>query len=142
MARKDSKKSTTVAFKIEEELAEFLDALPNKSEYIRRAIIAQFGMTCPLCTGSGTVARGLHTHYKPVIQEHSNRPCERCKTPERVPLSLDGVDPADVHRVEQFYKGGPLYCAACYAEVPKCDDCGWHIPTEEIPKHFRSVHAS
>src|SRR5205814_7889962 len=79
MARKEAKsqKSQIVACKVEEELAEFLDKLPNKSEFIRKAILAQFGMTCPLCTGSGVVARGIHDHFRPVIAEHSTRPCEK-----------------------------------------------------------------
>ena len=78
MARKDAKaqKSQIVAFKVEEELAKFLDNLPNKSEFIRKAILAQFRMTCPLCTGSGVVPRGIHDHYKHVLADHDTRPCE------------------------------------------------------------------
>lgn len=62
MARKSPKtqntrKSQIVAFKVEDDLARFLDDLPNKSEFIRRAILAQFGMNCPLCTGTGVVPR-------------------------------------------------------------------------------------
>src|SRR6476469_5136244 len=58
MARKDSKaqKSQIVAFKVEEELAKFLDNLPNKSEFIRKAILAQFGMTCPLTADAAPAA--------------------------------------------------------------------------------------
>lgn len=63
MAKKEAKtqKSQIVAFKVEEDLADFLDKLPNKSEFIRKAILAQFGMTCPLCTGSGVVPRHPRT---------------------------------------------------------------------------------
>jgi hypothetical protein len=25
--------------------------------------------------------------------------------------------------------------------VPECDDCGWHIPHEEVADHIRKVHA-
>ena len=90
MARKSLKPSKTqkkqiVAFKVEDDLAEFLDTLPNKSEFIRKAILAQFGMTCPLCTGTGVVDKGIHDHYEPVIAEHNTRPCEKCKTRGRVP---------------------------------------------------------
>ena len=56
MARKTEKdkkpgKSQIVAFKVEDELADFLDKLPNKSEFIRKAIAAQLGVACPLCRG-------------------------------------------------------------------------------------------
>ena len=59
MARK-AQKTKIVAFKVEEDLAEFLDKLNNKSDFIRKAILAQFSMACPLCAGSGVVARGIH----------------------------------------------------------------------------------
>ncbi len=149
MARKISKPKTTsgktgkteiVAFKVEEELADFLNNLPNKSEFIRRAIVAQCGMTCPLCTGSGVVPRGLHTHYKPIITEQNTRPCERCQELQSFPLNLEGVPAEDMRRLEQFFRGGPLYCADCFPEVPSCDDCGWHIPHEAAADHMRKVH--
>ena len=143
MARKETKpqKSQIVAFKVEEELAEFLDKLPNKSEFIRRAILAQFGMTCPLCTGSGVVPRGIHDHYKPVIAAENHRPCEKCKSGVPIPLSADGVSAVDRKRIEQFLHGGPLYCARCYPTVTSCDDCGWHVSTEKMVEHFKKVHS-
>ena len=73
MAQKAGK-SKIVAFKVEEDLANFLDKLKNKSEFIRKAILAQFGMSCPLCAGSGVVPRGVHNHFKPVIAAHSEPP--------------------------------------------------------------------
>ncbi|MBX9579847.1 MAG: hypothetical protein K2X87_06020 [Gemmataceae bacterium] len=142
MARKDPKaqKSQIVAFKVEEELAAFLDNLPNKSEFIRKAILAQFGMTCPLCTGSGVVPRGVHDHYKPVIAERNARPCEKCKAAVPFPTSVEAVPPADKKRLEQFLHGGPLYCPKCYPTIPPCDDCGWHVAMERVAEHFKKVH--
>src|ERR1700761_7590265 len=100
--KEKTEKSQIVAFKVDEDLANFLDKLPNKSEFIRRAILAQFNMTCPLCTGSGVVPSGLHHHFEHVIEHHSTRPCEKCKTPVAFPLSAAGLMPADKARVEQF----------------------------------------
>lgn len=139
MARK-APKTEIVAFKVEEDLAEFLNKLPNKSDFIRKAIIAQFGMACPLCSGSGVVARGLHLHYKPVIADHNTRACDKCETPLTLPLSLEAVSTEDRPRIEQFFHGGPLYCANCYPKVPPCDDCGWHIPMEDAANHVRHAH--
>ena len=138
MARKASK-SQIVAFKVEEELAEFLDKLPNKSEFIRKAILAQFGMTCPLCVGSGVVLRGLHHHYKPIIAANNTRPCDKCKAAVTIPVPGDSPA-ADKKRFEQFLHGGPLYCAKCYPTVPSCDDCGWHVAMEKVAEHFKKVH--
>ncbi|MGZ3420588.1 MAG: hypothetical protein ACXWUG_20745 [Polyangiales bacterium] len=41
------------AFKADEDLAKLLDSLPNRSEFIRLAVLARFGLTCPTCNGSG-----------------------------------------------------------------------------------------
>ena len=139
MARKPAK-SKIVAFKVEEELADFLDNLPNKSDFIRKAILAQFGMTCPLCTGSGVVARGIHDHYKPLITSQNKRPCDKCKAEVSFPPTADGSTGLDRKRYEQFLRGGPLYCAKCYPTVPACDDCGWHVPMERVAEHFKQVH--
>lgn len=140
MARK-SPKSKIVAFKVEEELADFLDNLPNKSDFIRKAVLAQFGMTCPLCAGSGVVPRGIHDHYKAVITEHNKRPCEKCKSDVAVPLSSEGVPASDRKRIEQFLHGGPIYCTKCYPTIPACDDCGWHVAMERVAEHFKKQHS-
>ena len=42
-----------VAFKVDAELAAVLDAMPNKSEFIRAAIEARLGTVCPTCGGTG-----------------------------------------------------------------------------------------
>ena len=60
---KKTPKTAVVAFKVEEELAEFLNQLPNKSDFIRKAIAAQMSMACPLCNGAGQVSRWTHDHY-------------------------------------------------------------------------------
>ena len=143
MPRKASTKTTKseiVAFKVEEQLAKFLNNLPNKSDFIRKAILAQFGMTCPLCTGTGVVGRGLHDHFKPVIAAHTKRPCDKCKAVIDLPMTLYGAPPAERKRYEQFLHGGHLYCAKCYPTVPACDDCGWHVPMERVAEHFKQVH--
>jgi hypothetical protein len=142
MARKPTKKtqkSQIVAFKVEEELARFLDRLPNKSEFIRKAILAQFAMTCPLCTGTGVVERGIHDHFEPMIASNRTRPCEKCKTPVTFPMSMAAAPAADQKRFEQFFQGGPLYCAKCYPNVPPCDSCGWHVMLEKFAEHFRTI---
>lgn len=142
MARIKAQKTKIVAFKVEEDLAEFLDKLKNKSDFIRKAILAQFSMACPLCAGSGVVPRGLHNHYKPVIQKENKHPCDRCKSLIALPLNLEAAAEGDRGRLEQYYHGGPLFCAKCFPDVPSCDDCEWHIPHEHFADHFKTVHAN
>jgi hypothetical protein len=139
MARR-APKTAVVAFKVEEELAEFLNKLPNKSEFIRKAIAAQLAIDCPLCRGSGTVPRAVHDHYAPLIAAHSSRDCDGCG--DELPLPRDAGDlaPEDRSRLEQFFHGGPLYCDDCYEKAPTCHDCGWHIAPEGVADHQRQVH--
>src|SRR5262249_32862788 len=71
-------KSEVVAFKVEKELADLLNKLPNKSAFIRKAIEAQLGRACPLCNGKGVVPRGVHDHYLPLLKQLSARDCDGC----------------------------------------------------------------
>src|SRR5438132_12150155 len=83
-------KTAVVAFKVEEELAEFLNKLPNKSAFIRKAIAAQMKMACPLCNGSGVVSRGVHDHYAALLGDLNSRNCEGCGN--AMPLPRDDGD--------------------------------------------------
>src|SRR5438128_8911087 len=87
MSRKMPKpaKTAVVAFKVEEELAEFLNQLPNKSAFIRKAIAAQMSMACPLCHGSGQVTRWVHDHFVPLMNSLSARTCDGCGTHVSLP---------------------------------------------------------
>jgi hypothetical protein len=142
MARKPAKppKTEVVAFKVESELAELLNKLPNKSAFIRKAIAAQLGVACPLCRGKGVVPRGLHDHFAPFIAEHHSRNCDGCGDPLPLPLEPGELDDASRARLEQFFLGGPLYCDGCYEKAPSCDDCGWHIDPLRVADHFRRAH--
>src|SRR5262245_11556894 len=140
MPPRKSPKTQIVAFKVEDQLAEFLNKLPNKSAFIRKAIVAQLGMACPLCTGSGVVARGLHDHYAPILAKNNLRKCDGCGDKQTLPHSVMDVPETDRPRLEQFLRGGPLYCPNCYSKAPSCDDCGWHVEMARFAEHFRKVH--
>src|SRR5262245_55172236 len=112
-ARKHSK-TAVVAFKVEKELAEFLNDLPNKSAFIRKAIAARLSMACPLCNGSGVVAKGVHDHYAPLLKQLSSRSCDGCGHELAVPRDPGDLVSEEQDRLEQFFHGGPLYCDGCY----------------------------
>jgi hypothetical protein len=133
-------KSAVVAFKVEEELAKLLEKLPNKSLFIRKAIVAQLGMACPLCNGQGVVPRGVHDHYAALIREFKHRSCDGCGSDLPLPNDAGELTGEDRARLEQFFLGGPLYCDPCYEKAPSCDDCGWHIAPEKVAEHLRSAH--
>lgn len=139
MARK-TPKTEVVAFKVEAELAEFLNKLPNKSAFIRKAIAAQLKMACPLCRGAGVVSRGVHDHYAALLPQLKSRDCDGCG--DKLPLPEDPGELAegDRSRLDQFFHGGPLYCDNCYEKAPTCGDCGWHITGAQAAEHQRLVH--
>lgn len=139
MTRKHPK-TAVVAFKVEEELAEFLNKLPNKSAFIRKAIAAQLGMACPLCNGAGVVPRGVHDHYAPLLARFNLSHCEGCGHELPLPREPGDLAPDDRARLEQFFHGGPLYCDGCYDKAAACDDCGWHIAEESVAEHHRAAH--
>jgi hypothetical protein len=131
-------KPRMVAIKVPEDLAEFLDRLPNKSEFIRSAILSQLQMTCPLCDGSGTMPTGLAGHFKPILKRHGSRKCGRCERSEVIPADAAAVAAPDRARWEQFFHGGPFYCAKCYAEAEECRECGWHLLPTLMAEHSHS----
>src|SRR4051794_36492495 len=120
MATRRAPKSEIVAFKVEEELAEFLNKLPNKSAFIRKAIVAQLGMACPLCTGAGVVPRGIHEHYAPILSKNNVRKCDGCGDKITLPADLVHLKDEERDRLAQFFNGGPLYCVNCYSRQPPC----------------------
>src|SRR3984957_16320336 len=85
MTRKPPK-TEVVAFKVESELAELLNKLPNKSAFIRKAIAAQLGVACPLCNGKGVVPRGIHDHFAPLLEQFNGRNCDNCGHELNIPL--------------------------------------------------------
>ena len=136
MTRK-TPKTAVVAFKVEEELAEFLNQLPNKSAFIRKAIAAQMSMACPLCNGSGQVSRWAHDHYAPLIAKWISQNCAGCGDELTLPRDAGELSPEAQARLEQYFHGGPLYCDPCYDKAPPCGDCGWHIDAASASKHKR-----
>jgi hypothetical protein len=139
MSRK-SPKTAVVAFKVEMELADLLNKLPNKSDFIRKAIVAQLGMACPLCNGRGVVPRGIHDYYAPLLAQMTQAHCDGCGHEMPLPRDAGDLSADDRSRLEQFFLGGPLYCDGCYDKAPTCDDCGWHIAPERAADHLRRAH--
>lgn len=140
MAARRSPKTAVVAFKVEAELANLLNKLPNKSAFIRKAIVAQLDLACPVCRGTGLLPKGLHDHYAPLIQKMSIRACESCGENASIHVEGDEISDEDRARLGQFFHGGPFYCDSCYHKAPPCGECGWHITAKEAKWHHRVSH--
>ena len=130
-------KTEVVAFKVEEELADFLNKLPNKSEFIRKAIAAQMNMSCPMCGGAGQVTRWTHDHYAQLLDRLHRQNCDACGHDTRIPKDPGELSEEHQLRLEQYFKGGPLYCDPCFEKAPTCDDCGMHIASDQVKEHAK-----
>ena len=137
-----SRNSVTVTFKVDEELANLLKALPNRSEFIREAIMSRMAVPCPACGGSGRLSKRQALDVKALLETHYVGRCLNCGT--RVTYTACAraageVDPREHVRMNQAMKGGPLYCRACFSETKLCERCNtWWHPSEK--NHVRKHH--
>ncbi len=84
-------KTDLITFKVERSLAELIDRLPNKSEFIRNALLGALSATCPLCQGRGVLTPEQTEHWKRFTAHHS---VERCGDCHAVYLSCElGAEP-------------------------------------------------
>ncbi len=71
-------KPEIITFKADDELLARLRNLPNRSEFIRRAVLEALGQVCPLCGGSGTLSPNQRRHWEHLSGAHSLKTCENC----------------------------------------------------------------
>ncbi len=71
-------KAEIVTFKMDESLRKALDGVPNRSEFIRAAILAALKNTCPLCKGTGLLTPNQREHWQEFARTHSVEKCDDC----------------------------------------------------------------
>ena len=71
-------KQQTVTFKADPALLKAMDGIPNRSEFIRDAILAALGGECPLCAGTGILTPHQREHWQRFAQTHSLTKCPDC----------------------------------------------------------------
>ena len=62
-------------------IAKALEAVPNRSEFVRQAIEAALGNACPLCSGAGVLSPHRRQHWLSFMKNHSLVECETCHEP-------------------------------------------------------------
>ena len=77
MSAKKSK-SEIITFKVDESLFEAISDIPNRSDFIRQAVLAALNSTCPLCQGTGALTRKQRDHWQNFIRDHSLEKCDDC----------------------------------------------------------------
>ena len=69
---------TIVTFKADTSLVEAMKHVPNRSEFIRTAILTALDSLCPLCSGSGVLTANQKNHWDEFARTHAVRECEDC----------------------------------------------------------------
>ena len=72
------KKEGIITFKVNEDLLEVIKTIPNRSEFIRAAIMMALENICPLCNGTGLLTPKQKEHWKSFAQNHAVKRCEDC----------------------------------------------------------------
>jgi hypothetical protein len=73
-----SGKRQIITFKAEEALVEAMEDIPNRSEFIRSAILAALDGVCPLCHGTGVLSPHQRHHWEDFSRNHSVERCAEC----------------------------------------------------------------
>jgi hypothetical protein len=71
-------KTDLITFKVEPSLAELINHMPNKSEFIRKSILASLNNTCPLCQGTGVLTPRQKEHWERFSAHHTVERCADC----------------------------------------------------------------
>jgi len=72
------KKEETITFKVDQQLAEALRRVPNRSEFIRNALRTALDAGCPLCQGTGTLTVEQQRHWREFVLDHQLARCDTC----------------------------------------------------------------
>ncbi|MCA1961350.1 MAG: CopG family transcriptional regulator [Desulfomonile sp.] len=73
-----SEKHEIITFKVPESLKDAMKGVPNRSEFIRNAILTALDSVCPLCKGTGIFSPHQKEHWKQFTRDHSIQECEDC----------------------------------------------------------------
>ncbi len=74
MARKDE----VITFKVDEALAGQLAGIPNRSEFIRSAVLRALENACPVCNGVGILSPAQRRHWEAFAEHHRMQECDDC----------------------------------------------------------------
>ncbi len=71
-------KQEIVTFKVDDTLMRLMKGIDNRSEFIRRAILAALDSVCPLCRGTGVLTPKQKEHWEAFALDHTIMECEDC----------------------------------------------------------------
>jgi hypothetical protein len=72
------KKQEIVTFKADTSLLQAMKGIPNRSEFIRSAVLAALDSICPLCRGRGILTPNQRNHWESFSAHHALQECDEC----------------------------------------------------------------
>ena len=86
-------KSDVITFKVDEALKQAMKGVPNRSEFIRRSVLAALESACPVCNGTGILSLNQKDHWERFAHTHSVEECRHCHETHIVCLEKRGSRP-------------------------------------------------
>ena len=74
-----SVKQEVISFKVDDSLAEVMRGVPNRSDFIRSAILAALDSVCPVCMGTGILSTSQKDHWEAFAASHPMMVCPDCE---------------------------------------------------------------
>ena len=84
-----AKKQEIVTFKVDESLWHAMEGIPNRSEFIRSAVLRALDNVCPLCGGTGSLTPDQRKHWEAFAEKHLLERCEDCQAVHLVCVAAD-----------------------------------------------------
>lgn len=77
-----------ITFKADRSLLDAMAGVPNRSEFIRNAVLAALENICPLCKGRGILTANQRNHWNSFAADHGLAECDDCHEMHLVCASL------------------------------------------------------
>lgn len=71
-------KHEIITFKVPASLKRAMAGIPNRSEFIRAAVLAALDGVCPLCRGTGILTPHQKQHWEHFAENHTVEECGTC----------------------------------------------------------------
>lgn len=75
-----NQKHEVITFKADNTLASVLKNIPNRSQFIRNAVLRALENVCPLCQGNGILNVNQKEHWDTFINHHKITKCSDCES--------------------------------------------------------------
>jgi hypothetical protein len=88
-----------ITFKVPESLRDAMKGIPNRSEFIRAAVVTALDSICPLCKGTGVIMPNQRPHWDQFVTHHHFEECETCNA-VHVVCECDANEEGYVHKAD------------------------------------------